>query len=167
MVVDDNEEIVHVAKLALSTGYEVVSAVNGLDAIEKIVHCEPDIIVLDALMPKLSGYQLCQSLRRNAKYRNSPIIFISVKASQKDREYAQQLGANAFLPKPFDPADLARLVDEFSQAPNFAVRPKKMTIKEINNMEVKKESDRRKRQADMKRMEEAKQMKQFIREEMD
>jgi twitching motility two-component system response regulator PilG len=166
MVVDDDKEILDIARLALQPTFEVVTAEDGLEAIEKIVHCEPDIVVLDAMMPKLSGYQLCQSLRRNRRYQTAPIIFISVKASPKDREYARQLGANAFLPKPFDPDELERLVQNFVHALEFHVRPKKKTLAEIRVMEEERRYQRAIRETELTPHGDQTELQQFIHDEL-
>ena len=166
MVVDDDKEILDISRLALQPEFEVIVAEDGLEAIEKIVHCEPDLVVLDAMMPKLSGYQLCQSLRRNSRYQHTPIIFISVKASPKDREYARKLGANSFLPKPFDPDELERLVQGFVQAPEFHVRAKKMTLPAIRIMEEERNYQRSIRQAELTQNDDESEIRQFIQDEM-
>ncbi|MFC1601747.1 response regulator [Candidatus Sumerlaeota bacterium] len=131
MIVDDDPEIVDLTRVILEEDYEVVSAADGLEAIERIVHYEPDVILLDAMMPKLSGYQLCQSLRRNARYAAAPIIFISVKCTPKDREYARKLGANDFIGKPFEPGALTQTIRRLTAAASFRPRPKKMTVAQI------------------------------------
>jgi len=131
MVVDDEKNVLDLLSLALGTEFEVTTAENGIEAVEKIVLYQPDLIVLDAMLPKMSGYQLCASLRRNQSFGRTPIVFISAKSSPRDQEYCRRLGANDFLAKPFDPQELRQRLLAFVAAPDFVIRPKKLTLEQI------------------------------------
>jgi CheY-like chemotaxis protein len=135
VIVEDDSELRDLLTLSLEEHYEVLTAEDGIEGVEKIVHYQPDLIVLDAMLPKMSGYQLCTSLRRNQNYRKTPIIFVSAKASQRDKDYCRRLGANEFVAKPFEPADLARLLLSYTTRPDFALRPKRLTIEQIHARE--------------------------------
>jgi len=135
MLVDDDTELLELLSIALSEEFEVTTAENGIEGVERIVIYQPDLIVLDAMLPKMSGYQLCTSLRRNRSHRRTPIVFISAKSSARDQEYCRGLGANAFLAKPFDPETLRQRLQTYASAPGFTVRPKKMTIAQIRRRE--------------------------------
>ncbi|MFH0795083.1 MAG: response regulator, partial [bacterium] len=100
LVVDDDPDVYKIAELTLKDDFEMIQATDGVDAIEKILAYQPDLIVLDVMMPKMSGYQLCQSIRRNPNLKHIPIVFISAKASKKDQEYALRIGGEDFLAKP-------------------------------------------------------------------
>ena len=137
LVVDDDPDLLTIAKANLAGRFEVFSASDGLEAIEKITAYTPDLLVLDAMMPKMSGYQLCQSLRRNARFAKTPIIFLSGKASPRDREYALRIGANDFLAKPYEPAELLARLDALIAAPGFRVLPKALSTEKITDLEQK------------------------------
>ncbi len=115
LVVDDEEDLTAICAIALEGEFEVATANDGIQAVEKITLYEPDIIVLDAMLPKMSGYQLCQSLRRNCRFKRTPIIMISGKSSPRDREYALRLGATDFLAKPFSAEDLCDAAEDAHQ----------------------------------------------------
>ncbi len=127
VIVDDDEDVVAMTSLALMDEFEVAGALDGLEGIHKIVMYEPDIIVLDVMLPKMSGYQLCQSIRRNKRFAHTPIVIVSAKSSPRDQEYALRIGANAFVGKPFDPEQLRETLRKLTQEPGFVVHPKAMS----------------------------------------
>jgi DNA-binding response OmpR family regulator len=135
MIVDDNTDLVEMLKISLGNDFEVTTASNGMEGVERVILYQPDLIVLDALLPKMSGYQLCTSIRRNRNFRRTPIVFISAKASEKDQEYCRRLGANDFLPKPFDPQLLKQRLMYQMRADEFVVRRKKLTLEDIRQRE--------------------------------
>ncbi|MCX8035476.1 MAG: response regulator [Candidatus Sumerlaeia bacterium] len=131
MIVEDDEDLRSMLSLVLREDFEVTTAPDGLSAVERIINYQPDFIILDAMLPKMSGYQLCASLRQNQSYRNTPILFISAKCSPRDIEYCKRLGANDFFSKPFDLQMLRQRLLQYAMAPGFVPRPKKMTLEEI------------------------------------
>jgi DNA-binding response OmpR family regulator len=135
MVVDDEADMLEFTRLTLREGFEVVTASDGLEAVKKLVIYQPDIFILDIMIPKMSGYQLCQSLRRNVTFRNSPIMFISAKTSQKDIDYAMKIGADMYLTKPFTPKDLLDSITELFKKRHVEIRAKKISIQEIEERE--------------------------------
>jgi len=135
MIVDDDSEIISFLELAFQDEFEVVWASDGLQAIERIIEYQPDIMFVDIMMPKMNGFQLCQSLRRNASYRTTPLLFLTAKSSRKDREYAERCGADAFITKPFDVQKLKELVTVIVEKPEFVIRKKKILHSEIHRIE--------------------------------
>jgi DNA-binding response OmpR family regulator len=135
MVVDDEADMLEFTRMTLREGFEVVTASDGLEAVKKLVIYQPDLFILDIMIPKMSGYQLCQSLRRNVTFQNSPIMFISAKTSQKDIDYAMKLGADMYLTKPFTPKDLLDSMRELFKKRHIEIRAKKIPIKEIEERE--------------------------------
>jgi CheY-like chemotaxis protein len=81
------------------------------------------------MMPKFSGFQLLQVIRRNLMFKDLPVAIISAKSSEKDKQYAMRLGATAYQTKPMTPADMMKLVDSFIATPGFKVRPKTVAYK--------------------------------------
>ena len=138
LIVDDDPDVYKIAELSLKEDFEMVQATDGVDAIEKILAYQPDLIILDVMMPKMSGYQLCQSIRRNPNLKHIPIVFISAKASKKDQEYALRIGGEAFLAKPYAIPDLRDLVDKMVTREGFIIQAKKFAFHEIEVAENQK-----------------------------
>lgn len=135
MIIDDDPSIISIIDLALGDGYEVVSAKDGMEALEKIILYEPDVLLVDIMMPRLSGYQLCKSLRRSARYRYIPIIVVTAKESARDHDYALKSGADEYVKKPFEPRELKKIVDSYITKGTFTVKKKKYTLSEIRMIE--------------------------------
>jgi two-component system KDP operon response regulator KdpE len=108
LVVDDEERILNflVSKLKAS-GYDVLTANNGVEALEQAQGQEPDLVVLDVLMPKMDGFE---TLKRLRTFSNVPVIILSARGADTDRIKGLALGADDYLAKPFNPDELvARL----------------------------------------------------------
>lgn len=166
IIVEDNSELVEVLRATLSRDFEVTTACDGLEGVERIIVYQPDLIVLDAMMPKMSGYQLCMSVRRNKNFRRTPVVFISGKSADKDREYCRRLGANDFLPKPFDPADLKARLDKLMALPDFTIRRKKLTMEQIELREKAEVEWLEQRQDRAERRKTSSELQRFIDNEM-
>ena len=142
LVVDDDPELLQMLDLALRDDYEVTTAGNGIEAIERMVDYQPDLMLMDIMMPKMNGYQLLQSIRRNTYFGTLPVVVLTAKCSPRDREYALKLGANQFLGKPFKVEELLSTVQAMTEAPGFRIRPKRMTIFEIRSRGAAEQSKR-------------------------
>ncbi len=104
LLVDDEERILSFLKSKLkSSGYEVVTAASGHDALEQARGREPDLIVLDVLMPGMNGFDTLKELRR---FSTVPVIILSARDADSDRIKGLSLGADDYLPKPFNPDEL-------------------------------------------------------------
>ena len=136
MIVDDDPDIITIIKASLKDRVEVVWAMDSVEAIDKIAHYEPDMIFLDVMMPKFSGFQLLQVIRRNLKFKDTPVAIVSAKNTEKDKQYALRLGATAYQTKPVTPQDLVNLVDTFTKRRDFKVKPKKMIYSQIVQREA-------------------------------
>jgi DNA-binding response OmpR family regulator len=147
MLVDDDSEIRLVLDQGLSGQFEVVQAADGIEAIERIVEYEPDLIMIDALMPRMSGYQLCQSLRKNRRFQKTPIVFLSGKSTAKDVAYAKRLGASDFISKPFELDDVRQKLIEQTQRSDFVIYPKRISIQELHAHDERKEVQKRMRES--------------------
>jgi chemosensory pili system protein ChpA (sensor histidine kinase/response regulator) len=84
----------------------VLTAKDGVDALEQLADVLPDVMLLDIEMPRMDGFELIGQMRADARWRDVPVIMISSRTAEKHREHAQSLGVLAFLGKPFDEADL-------------------------------------------------------------
>lgn len=135
MAVDDNHEIIDLIRLTFMNHCEVVGAKDGMEAIEKLVKYQPDILVIDIMLPKMNGFQLVQSLRSNKAFARMPIMMCSAKAGERDINFAKRVGANDYLVKPFQPQDLVTKIKALQALPGFRVRPKTYSIHQINAIE--------------------------------
>jgi two-component system alkaline phosphatase synthesis response regulator PhoP len=118
LLVDDNPDFIDATKLVLETkgGYDVVVAYDGVEGIEQVKSQNPDIIILDVMMPNKHGYKMCEELNADEKYRNIPIILLTAVASNvKDTEYTHRMGmeteADDYLEKPVDPDELLKTIN--------------------------------------------------------
>ncbi len=112
LVVDDEEHIVMILKDSLEfSGFQVVTAYNGLEALERVEQDKPDLIVLDIGMPKLDGWEVCRRLKADDHTKNIPIIILTAYAQTSDQRKGVQLGADRFVTKP---CDLTFLVEEIN-----------------------------------------------------
>ncbi|OGO30831.1 MAG: DNA-binding response regulator [Chloroflexi bacterium RBG_16_56_11] len=104
LVVDDETRILNflVARLNAS-GYEVITAANGVEGLEQVKAQEPDLVVLDLLMPKMDGLEMLKELR---SFSMVPVIILTARGADSDRIRGLQLGADDYLPKPFNPDEL-------------------------------------------------------------
>ncbi|NHC44794.1 response regulator [Motilibacter sp. K478] len=91
-------------------GFEVVTAVDGMDALEKVVDADPDVITLDVVMPRLDGFKTVERLRADPRTRNIPIAMVSASAQADDVRRGEATGVDAYVTKPFDPDELVRVV---------------------------------------------------------
>jgi chemosensory pili system protein ChpA (sensor histidine kinase/response regulator) len=113
MVVDDSITMRKVTSRVLEKhAIEVMTAQDGLDAIERLHDRVPDLMLLDIEMPRMDGYELAQHVRSDARVRHVPIVMITSRAGQKHRKKARDSGANAYLTKPYQEADLIAQVGE-------------------------------------------------------
>ena len=100
MVVDDVPVIREtIAKLLRYEGFETVCAANGVEALGHLRTCDPDVVLLDIMMPEMDGMQLLANLRSQPRWRNMPVILMSALSDDGHQSQAEQLGANEYLVK--------------------------------------------------------------------
>jgi CheY-like chemotaxis protein len=117
LVVDDDEVIRQLIAVNLTLeGFEVVTAVDGQDCLDKVTEADPDVITLDVMMPQLDGWVTATQLRRNPETADIKVVLITARAQQDDRSRGRQIGVDAYLTKPFDPAEMIRVVRELAGA---------------------------------------------------
>jgi DNA-binding response OmpR family regulator len=103
LVSEDNPDIRKILTMRLEiNGYDVVQAQDGEEALDKIKKDSPDLVILDLMMPKISGFEVCRMIKFDEKYKDMPIIVLSALDQQADREKAIENGADAYFIKPFD-----------------------------------------------------------------
>jgi len=109
LAVDDDQRILNFLRSKLkASGYEVFTAGNGLKGLEQAQAQEPDLIVLDLLMPKMDGMEMLKELR---SFSAVPVIILTAKGADTDRIKGLQLGADDYLPKPFNPDELVARIE--------------------------------------------------------
>jgi chemosensory pili system protein ChpA (sensor histidine kinase/response regulator) len=114
MVVDDSLTVRKItSRMLLRAGYQVVTATDGVDALEKLEEYTPSVMLLDIEMPRMDGFALAKQLRRDPKTVDMPIIMITSRTADKHREYAMQLGVNTYLGKPYQEDDLLQNIADF------------------------------------------------------
>jgi twitching motility two-component system response regulator PilG len=107
MVIDDSKTIRRTAESLLSkAGCEVLTAMDGFEALSKIVDDEPDVIFVDIMMPRLDGYQTCALIKNNPRFRRTPVIMLSSKDGLFDRARGRIVGSEQYLTKPFTKEEL-------------------------------------------------------------
>lgn len=107
LVVDDIKQNVKLLRVILTASdYDVVEAYDGEEALEKVKTENPDLILLDIMMPKLTGYEVCHKLRTDGTTKNIPIIMITALHEMNDRIQGIEVGADDFISKPFNKAEL-------------------------------------------------------------
>ena len=113
LVVDDEIYIVHILDFSLGMeGYEVVTALDGEQALERVASEKPDLIVLDIMMPKLDGYEVCRAVKSNPATKNVPVILLSAKGRNVDQKLGFDVGADDYITKPFSPRKLVERINQ-------------------------------------------------------
>ena len=111
LVVDDEPDVLLLCRLNLEQqGFDVLEASNGRSALELLREERPHVVVLDLMMPGMNGYEVLDAIRGDEELRETPILVLTAKSLQADRERTAQMGASAFLTKPFLPSELCELV---------------------------------------------------------
>ena len=114
LVVDDERDLVDLLALRFqSEGYDVIQAFDGMDGLEKVRANNPDLIILDVMMPRLNGYQVCRELKQDVKFKKIPIIMLTAKAQESDKFWGMETGAEGYITKPFDFGNLSETVKKF------------------------------------------------------
>ncbi len=109
LIVDDESYIVtSLSYVMKNAGFEVDSAGDGEEALEKVKAKAPDLIILDIMMPKLDGFEVCKAVRANPDWNSVRIIMLTAKGRDSEREKGLELGADDYLTKPFSTRDILK-----------------------------------------------------------
>ncbi len=107
LIVDDDRDFVEILYARLSSfGYEIITAGDGVEGLEKVRSSTPDLIILDIMMPRMDGYDLCRLLKFDEKYKAIPVIMLTAKSQDIDRVMGNKVGADEYITKPFEIKDL-------------------------------------------------------------
>jgi len=113
LIADDEQSIVVPLEFLMEQkGYQVMAAYNGEEAIEKIISFNPDLILLDIMLPIIDGFEVCQMVRSNPNWKDIKIIFVSAMGCEVDIAKGLALGADAYVTKPFANAEIIQKVRE-------------------------------------------------------
>ena len=116
MIIDDSNTIRRSAEIFLTqAGCQVILAEDGFDALAKITDHHPDVIFVDIMMPRLDGYQACSLIKKNPKFKSTPVIMLSSKDGVFDRARGRMVGSDEYLTKPFSKDSLLKAVSNHSQ----------------------------------------------------
>ena len=119
LVVEDDRSSLTLLTYALGQeGYKVLAASDGFAGLKIAQNDNPDLIILDVMLPGLDGYEICRRLRQSPQTATVPIIFLSARADQGDKDVGLKMGANAYLTKPSDPSTILTKVGALLASPN-------------------------------------------------
>jgi len=114
LVVDDEVDLVKTIQFSLELeGYKVLVSYNGEDALAQARKENPDLILLDIMLPKLDGYKVCRLLKFDEQYKHIPILMMTAKTQEKDKLMGKETGANEYITKPFDMEELTEKIKAY------------------------------------------------------
>jgi CheY-like chemotaxis protein len=118
LVVDDDEVIRQLIAVNLTLeGFDVATAIDGQDCLDKVQAIAPDVITLDVMMPRLDGWETAIQLRKSPETAHIRVVLITARAQEDDVARGANVGADAYLTKPFDPGEMIRVVRDLAGAP--------------------------------------------------
>jgi len=113
LIVDDEKSLRDALEMTFSReGYQILKAADGPEGLEKARTSVPDVVLLDVMMPKLDGREVCRRIKGDPSTAAIPVIFLSARAQDMDVNSGLELGASAYITKPFDPVDLLQTVEK-------------------------------------------------------
>lgn len=130
VAIDDERDILELIRISLEPRHEVVALNDSSEAMETLEMAEPDLVLVDVMMPKTTGYQIVEEMRRSARLQNITAAFLSAKDTPRDIKYGYKLGANFYLTKPFQPDRLLKAVDTLLE-PLGHPRRKTMSMRDL------------------------------------
>lgn len=114
LIVDDEVDLVETVRFPLEMeGYHVLVSYNGEDALNLARKENPDLILLDLMLPKLDGYKVCRLLKFDDRYKHIPILMLTAKTQEKDKALGMETGANEYITKPFEMDQLLKKVKTY------------------------------------------------------
>lgn len=133
LVVEDEEAIMTLLKYNLEKeGFSVLTAMDGEDALAQVKEYKPDIIVLDWMLPSMTGVEVCKSLRRNPNTKNIPIIMLSARGQEDDRVQGLDSGADDYITKPFSPSELVARIRAVFRRIRPAFSEESLSFEDVN-----------------------------------
>jgi len=116
LIVDDEEDMLFAVKLQLEqSGFTVLTAQDGKTGLDMARTQKPDLVILDLMLPKLDGYKVCRMLKFDQKYKYIPVILFTARVQYADAKLGYEVGADAYITKPFDPNVLLEKIQELTE----------------------------------------------------
>jgi two-component system, OmpR family, alkaline phosphatase synthesis response regulator PhoP len=110
LICDDEAHIRRLIEQSLEEledeGAEIITTVDGEEALDRIVQESPDLIILDVMMPKMNGFDVCEKIKANERLRSAYVMLLTAKGQEYDRVHGERVGADRYMTKPFDPDEL-------------------------------------------------------------
>jgi twitching motility two-component system response regulator PilH len=115
IVEDSPTTMLHITTILQRKGYRLIHAVDGDEAVQKAVTNMPRLVVLDLILPKKNGFQVCRQLKTSSRTKDIKILMLTSKKMDSDRFWGLQQGADDYMTKPFEPDDLLKKIDKLFQ----------------------------------------------------
>lgn len=111
LIVDDYPNMVDMLSVRLrAAGFDVIAAYDGMAGLQMARHENPDLVILDVLLPKMDGFKVCRMLKYDERFRHIPVIMLTSRARDVDRKMGLDMGADDYVFKPYDPAELMQRI---------------------------------------------------------
>jgi len=140
LIIDDTEENIDVLVDLLCNDYNLLVALDGKRGLELAQVNKPDLILLDVMMPGITGYEVCQILKQNKSTMHIPIMFLSALSDDKDEAYGIQIGAIDYIRKPFNPVIVASRIKNCLIVKNYQNKLEQMVIERTEKIEITKDT---------------------------
>ncbi len=113
LVVEDEESLLKLESILLSSkGYNVTGVMDGKSALEEVMTNRPDLVILDIMLPEIDGFEVCRRIRENPATSDIPVVMLTAKKNSQDVARGTEVGANAYLTKPFKSAKVIEVIEE-------------------------------------------------------
>ncbi len=113
LVAEDERDIRELINFTLMfAGHTVTLAANGAEAVEKVNDAKPELIMMDVRMPRMTGYEACKAIKEIEEYKNTPVVFLTAKGQDEEIQNGIEVGAVAYIIKPFSPDELTRKIGD-------------------------------------------------------
>lgn len=113
LLVEDEQDMVYAVTLQLEAkGYDVITASDGQEGLDKARKEKPDLVILDLMLPKIDGYKVCRMLKFDSRYKNIPVVLFTARAQDSDKKTGKDVGADAYITKPFESKTLLDKIEE-------------------------------------------------------
>ncbi|MCX7045394.1 MAG: response regulator [Candidatus Sumerlaeota bacterium] len=138
MIVDDDPDLGDLIETALEDNFETISVLGGREALEQAPEYEPDLFIVDIMMPIMSGWELIEFLRTDARWRSKPIVVLTAKDSREDMKKGYELGANIYLTKPVSIERLLKNLSLLEREETLKNSVKTLSIQEVRKIEARR-----------------------------
>lgn len=143
LIADDEEDVVTSLRFSLEKqGYQCLTAYDGKEALDMAKRENPDLMLLDIMMPKMNGYKVARLLKFDQKYKHIPIVMLTARTQERDRDLGNETGADTYVTKPFEMDDLLEVIDGILRSGPSEDGEKDATVKKETSYGTKEDTDR-------------------------